>query len=83
MSIRQPWQDAVLAPEDIAMIRLALTACSQLLRQAGQHGGPQFQAVLAEVSETAGISRSPTALGCAVHLAIDYLDFASAPRTTR
>jgi len=83
MSLRQPWQDAVLAPEDIAMIRLALTACSQLLRWAGQHGGPQLQAAMAEVSEAAGISRSPTALGCAVSLAIDYLDLASAPGVTR
>ena len=83
MSIRQPWQDAVLAPEDIAMIRLALTACSQLLRWAGQHGGPQFQAAMAEVSEAAGTGRSPTALGCAVSLAIDYLDSASAPGTPR
>jgi len=38
---------------------------------------------MAEVSEAAGISRSPTALGCAVNLAIDYLDFASAPGITR
>ena len=83
MSIRQPCQDAVLAPEDIAMIRLALTACSQLLSWAGQHGGPQFQAAVAEVSEAAGISRSPSALGRAVSLAIDYLDFASAPGGTR
>jgi hypothetical protein len=83
VSIRQPWQDAVLAPEDIAMIRLALTTCSQLLRWAGQHGGPQLQAAIAEVSEAAGISRSPTALGCAVRLAIDYVDVASAPGTTR
>jgi hypothetical protein len=83
VSIRQPWQDAVLAPEDIAMIRLALSACSHLLSWAGQHGGPQLQAAIAEVSEAAGISRSPTALGCAVSLAIDYLDFASVPGTTR
>jgi hypothetical protein len=83
MTLRQPHQDAVLAPEDIAMIRLALTACSQLLSCAGQHGGPQVRAAMAEVSEAAGISRSPSALGCAVSLAIDYLDFASAPGTTR
>jgi hypothetical protein len=83
MTLRQPYEDAVLAPEDIAMIRLALTACSQLLSWAGQHGGPQLREAMAEVSEAAGISRSPTALGCAVSLAIDYLDFASAPGTTR
>ena len=83
MSTRQPYQDAVLAPEDIAMIRLALTACSQLLSWAGQHGGPELQAAMAGVSEAAGISRSPSALGCAVSLAIDYLDFAPAPARTR
>ena len=81
MTLRQPWQDAVLAPEDIAMIRLALTTCSHLLSWAGQHGGPHVQAAMADVSEAAGISRSPSALGCAVSLAIDYLD--SAPGTTR
>jgi hypothetical protein len=83
MTPRQPGQDAVLAPEDIAMIRLALTACSQLLGWAGLHGGPELQAAMAEVSRAAGISRSPTALGCAVSLAIDYLDFAPAPARTR
>ena len=80
MSMRQPYQDAVLAAEDIAMIRLALTACSQLLGWAGQHGGPELQAAMAGAAEAAGISRSPSALGCAVSLAIDYLDFAPARR---
>jgi len=83
MTLRQPYEDAVLAPEDIAMIRLALTACSQLLSRAGQHGDPQFREAIAEVSEAAGIGRSPSALGFAVSLAIDYLDFASAPGSSR
>ena len=45
MTLRQPYQDAVLAIEDIAMIRQALAACSQLLsgpserRPAVQRGG--------------------------------------------
>jgi hypothetical protein len=83
MTLRQPYQDAVLAPEDIAMIRLALTACSHLLSRAGQHAGPQFTAAAADAAEAAGLGRSPSALGCAVSLAIDYLDFASAPGSTR
>jgi hypothetical protein len=83
MTLRQPYQDAVLAPEDIAMIRLALTTCSQLLSWAGQHGGPQLQAAIAEISQAAGISRSPSALGYAVSLALDYLDLAPAPARTR
>ena len=82
MTLRQPYQDAVLAPEDIAMIRLALTACSQLLSRAGQHG-PQFQAAMAEASQAAGIGRSPSILAYSVSLAIDCLDFAPAAGDTR
>ncbi len=83
MSMRQPYEDAVLAIEDIAMIRQALAACSQLLGWAGQHAGPQFSASAAGAAEAAGFGRSPSALACSVSLAIDCLDFAPAAGSTR
>ena len=64
------------------MIRLALTACSHLL--AGPDArGPQFTAAALTRPRRPGFGRSPGALGCDVSLAIDYLDFASAPGSTR
>ena len=83
MTLRQPYEDAVLAIEDIAMIRQALAACSQLLSWAGQHGGPQFSATAADAAEAAGFGRSPSALACSVRLALDCLDFAPAAGRTR
>jgi hypothetical protein len=83
MTLRQAHEDAVLTGEEIAVIRRALATCSQLLGWAGQHGGPQFREAVTSASHAAGLSRSPSGLGCDVSLAIDYLDFAPAARRTR
>jgi hypothetical protein len=83
MTLRQPHEDAVLAIEDIAMIRQALAACSQLLGWAGRYAGPQFSAAAADAAEVAGFGRSPSALACSVSLALDCLDFAPAAGRTR
>jgi hypothetical protein len=80
MTPRQAHQDAILTGEEIAVIREALAACSQLLGWAGQHGDPQFREAAAEA---AGLSRSPAGLAYHVSLAIDYLDFAPAARRMR
>ena len=83
MTLRQPHQDAVLAIKDIAMIRQALAASSQLLSWAGQHAGPQFTAAAADAAGAAGFGRSPSALAYSVSLATDCLDFAPAAGSTR
>ena len=64
------------------MIRQALAACSNVLTWAAQHGSLQLETVVAEAAEAAGLGRSPGALACQVNLAIDYLDFAPAARST-
>lgn len=83
MTLRQAHQDAVLAGEDAAVIRQVLAACSNLLAWAGAHAGPDFRAAVIQASELAGRSRSPGGLYYDVNLAIDYLDFAPAARSTR
>ena len=65
------------------MIRQALAACASVLTWAGQHGSLQLETVIAEAAEAAGLGRVPGALGYQVCLAIDYLDFAPAARSTR
>jgi hypothetical protein len=83
MTLRKAHQDAVLTSEEIAVIRRALAACSQVLTWAGQHGDPEFREVLAEATLAAEGNRSPGGLAYYVNLAIDYLDFAPAARSTR
>jgi hypothetical protein len=83
MTLRATHQDAVLTGEEIAVIRQALAACSKVLGWAGQHDDPRFRAAVAEATEAAGLSRSPSGLAYQVSLAIDYLDFAPAARRTR
>jgi hypothetical protein len=83
MSLRKTGQDAVLTSEEIAVIRRTLSACCAVLTWAGQHGGPEFREMLAEVTLAAEGNRSPGALACRVSLAIDYLDFAPAARSAR
>jgi hypothetical protein len=80
---RRDHEDAVLTGEEIAVIRQALAACSKVLGWAARHDDPQFRAAVAEASQAAGLSRSPSGLGYDVSLAIDYLDFAPAVRRTR
>jgi hypothetical protein len=83
MTLRRAHEDAVLTSEEIAMIRQALTACSNVLAWAAQHGSLQLETVVTEVAEAAGPGRSPGGLACQVNLAIDYLDFAPAARGRR
>jgi hypothetical protein len=83
MTLRRAHEDAVLTSEETAMIRQALGACAQVLTWAGQHGSLQLEAVVAEAAHAAGLSRAPGHLASQVSLAIDYLDFAPAARSTR
>jgi hypothetical protein len=83
MTLRRPHEDALLTSEEIAVIRRALTACSQVLTWAGQHGDPEFREMLAEVTLAAEGHRCPAGLAYDVNLAIDYLDFAPAARSAR
>jgi hypothetical protein len=83
MTLRRAHQDAVLTAPEIAMIRQVLSACSGVLTWAGQHGSLQLETIVTHAAEAAGLGRSPGALACQVNLAIDYLDFAPAARSTR
>ena len=83
MTLRRAHQDAMLTAQEIAVLRQALVACSNVLTWAGQHGSLQLETVVAQAAEAAGLGRSPGALACRVNLAIDYLDFAPAARSTR
>ena len=83
MTLRAPHQDAVLTSEEIAVIRRALTACSDVLTWAGHHGDPEFREMLADATQAAEGHRSPGGLAYYVNLAIDYLDFAPPARSTR
>jgi len=83
MSLRTTGQDAVLSSQEIAMIRRTLTACSQVLTWAGQHGDPELREMMAQATLAAEGNRSPGGLAYYVNLAIDYLDFAPAARSNR
>ncbi len=83
MTLRRAHEDTVLTAEEIAVLRQALVACSNVLTWAGQHGSLQLETVVAQAGQAAGLGLSPGALACQVNLAIDYLDFAPAARSTR
>jgi hypothetical protein len=84
MTLRRPGQDAVLASEEIAMVRQVLVSCSHLLAWAGAHAGPDYHEAAAEITAAAGQGRTAGGLYYDVNLAIDYLDFAApAARSTR
>ena len=83
MTLRAPHQDAVLSSEEVAVIRRALAACSQVLTWAGRHGDPEIRDMMAEATHAAEGNRSPGGLAYHVNLAIDYLDFAPAARSAR
>jgi hypothetical protein len=83
MTLRRPHERAVLTSEEIAVIRDALAACSQVLGWAARHGGPQFAATLDQAARAAEGGRTAGHLRYDVSLAIDYLDFAPAARRTR
>ena len=78
MTLRQPYEDAVVPARDVAVIREVLGACSDLIAWAERHCGPQFAAAAADAAEAAGLSRAPGSLAGEASLAIDYLDFADA-----
>ena len=83
MTLRRTHEDARLTGEEITVIRGALAACSNLLAWAGAHAGPGFRAAVIQASGAGGRSRSPGGLYHDVNLAIDYLDYAPAARSTR
>jgi hypothetical protein len=78
MTLRQPYEDAVVPAADVAMIRQVLGACSDLIAWAERHCGREFAAAAADAAEAAGFSRAPGALAGEASVAIDYLDFADA-----
>jgi hypothetical protein len=78
MTLRQPYEDAVLPARDAAMIRQVLCACADLIGWAERHCGREFAAAAADAAEAAGLSRAPGALAGEASLAIDHLDFADA-----
>jgi len=83
MTLRRPDQDAVLASEEIAMVRQVLVSCSHLLAWAGAHAGPDWHEAAAEITAAAGRGRTAGGLYYDVNLAIDYLDFAAPARSSR
>jgi hypothetical protein len=76
MTLRQPYEDAVVPAADVAKIRQVLGACADLVAWAERHCGREFAAAAADAAEAAGLSRAPGALAGEASLAIDYLDFA-------
>jgi hypothetical protein len=78
MTLRQPYEDAVVPARDVAMIRQVLGACADLIAWAEKNCGREFAAAAADAAEAAGFSRAPGALAGEASLAIDYLDFAGA-----
>jgi len=83
MTLRRPGQDAVLASEEIAMVRQVLVSCSHLLAWAGAHAGPDYHQAAAEITAAAGRGRTAGRLYYDVNLAIDYLDFAAPAGSSR
>ena len=83
MTLRQPCQDAILLAQDSARIRETLSACSRLFAWAEKNSGPHVAAAAQEAGESAGLGRAPGALAYHASLAIDYIDFADAPGSTR
>jgi hypothetical protein len=83
MTLRRPDQDAVLASEEIAMVRQVLVSCSHLLAWAGAHAGPDYHEAAAEITAAAGRARTAGGLYYDVNLAIDYLDFAAPAGSSR
>ena len=83
MSLRRPDQDAVLASEEIAVVRQVLVSCSHLLAWAGAHAGPDWHEAAAQITAAAGQRRTAGGLYYDVNLAIDYLDFAAPAESSR
>ena len=79
MIVRQPHDYAFLTGDEAAFIRQALLACSRALDWIAANGGPQGQALLAEATRATS-GNTPGHVGYDAALAIDYIDFAPAPR---
>jgi hypothetical protein len=73
---------AVLSGEETAYLRQLLVTCSQLLTRAHRDSGPAA-ALLADMTRELADGRSLEGLLYHLSLAIDYLDFAPAARSTR
>ena len=61
MTLRRPGQDAVLASEEIAMVRQVLVSCSHPLAEAAAHAGPDWHQAAADITAAAGRRRTPAA----------------------
>ena len=77
MTLRRPGQDAVLASEDIAMVRQVLVSCSHLLAWAGAHAGPAWHQAVPQITAAAGCGRTAGSLYYEASLAVDCLDSAA------
>jgi hypothetical protein len=71
-----------LSSGEVACLRQVLVSCSQLLTQAHCDAGPA-SALLADLTRSAAVGRSPGGLIYDINLAIDYLDFAPTARSRR
>jgi hypothetical protein len=72
-----------LTAEETTMVREVLVACSQMITWARQYGGPAASVLVAQATRSTTGGRSPGGLLHDINLAIDYLDFAPAARSTR
>jgi hypothetical protein len=72
----------VLSGDGTAYLRQVLVTCSQLLTVAHRDSRPA-SALLADMTREQAGGRSPEGLLYDLSLAVDYLDFAPAARSTR
>jgi len=83
MMVRAPHEEALLTGADIALVRQVLADCARLLERARADAGPAG-GLLAEATRAATASKHcPDGMLYYINLAIDYLDFAPAPRRRR
>lgn len=73
----------VLTAEETTKLREVLVTCSQMITWADQHGGPVTSDLVAAMTRSTTSGRSPGGLLYDLNLAIDYLDFAPAARSSR
>jgi hypothetical protein len=83
MRLRAPHEQALLTGADITLVRQVLADCSAVLTAVHDDIGPAG-ALLAEATRAATAGKlSPNGLIYYINLAIDYLDFAPAARSSR
>src|SRR5262249_26167743 len=83
MTLRRPDEDAVLACEEIAMVRQVLVSCSHLLAWAGAPAARAARAAAGETPAAGGRGRTAGGLYYDVNLAIDSLDSAAPAGSSR